>query len=164
MTIILSKSTLLVLLVLIGATSITVDAFTVNTAAVASKRWSSSSSLNMVVGPKQALMMEKKKNPAKFEKTIQGLMKSKKLSRPQAEQRYGTFLLDPDGFALAAAAQERKVMGDKDWKAQAIRRSDDPEATAQRIATFQRINSLKGTAIIVIFFGAVIVFNTMNPL
>jgi hypothetical protein len=109
-------------------------------------------------------MMEKRKNPAKFEETIQGLIKRNKLTRPQAEKRYGEFPLDPDGFALNAAARERQAKGYKDWKEQAIARSDDPEATAKRIASFQLLNSLKGTAIIIVFFGAVIAFNTMNPL
>mmetsp|Transcript_36048 Transcript_36048/g.52834 ORF Transcript_36048/g.52834 Transcript_36048/m.52834 type:complete len:174 (-) Transcript_36048:228-749(-) len=126
-------------------------------------RSSSSSQLQMLMGPKQMLAMEKKKNPEKFEATINNLMKSKKLSRAQAEQRYGTFLVDPEGFALAAAEIERKELGYKDWKEQAIARSDDPEATRKRIDEFQKKNSFKGTAIIIVFFGAVIAFNAMNP-
>ena len=43
------------------------------------------SSLN-VFGPKQALAIERRKNPQAFESTIQGLMKTKNLSRAQAEQ------------------------------------------------------------------------------
>ena len=43
-------------------------------------------SLSMVIGPKQMLAMEKRKNPEKFESTIQGLMTTKKLTRNQAEQ------------------------------------------------------------------------------
>ena len=54
------------------------------------------SALN-VMGPKQAAAMEKLKNPAKYEQTIQGLMAQKGLTRGQAEKRYGEFLADPDG-------------------------------------------------------------------
>lgn len=50
-----------------------------------------------VMGPKQAAAMEKLKNPAKYEQTIQGLMAQKGLTRGQAEKRYGEFLADPDG-------------------------------------------------------------------
>ncbi len=40
----------------------------------------------MVFGPKQALAIEKRKNPQAFESTIQGLMKTKRLTREQAEK------------------------------------------------------------------------------
>lgn len=42
-------------------------------------------SLNMVFGPKQALAIEKLKNPEQVESTIQGLMVKNKLTRAQAE-------------------------------------------------------------------------------
>lgn len=57
------------------------------------------SALN-VMGPKQAAAMEKLKNPAKYEQTIQGLMSQKGLTRGQAEKRYGEFLADPDGASF----------------------------------------------------------------
>ena len=44
------------------------------------------SNLNMIFGPKQALAIEKRKNPQAFESTIQGLMKTKSLSRQDAEK------------------------------------------------------------------------------
>lgn len=122
----------------------------------------SSVSLN-VFSSKEALGIEKMKNPRKTEQTIQGLMKAKKLTRAQAEQRYGEFLLDPDGFALRAADEQIREKGYKDWKERAIGESDDPEATRQRIDEFQKRNSLKGTAIILLFFGSVVIFNGMNP-
>ena len=53
-----------------------------------------------VMGPKQAAAMEKLKNPAKYEQTIQGLMAQKGLTRGQAEKRYGEFLADPDGACV----------------------------------------------------------------
>jgi hypothetical protein len=40
----------------------------------------------MVFGPKQAIAIEKRKNPQAFESTIQGLMKTMKLSRANAEK------------------------------------------------------------------------------
>jgi hypothetical protein len=43
------------------------------------------SNLNLF-GPKQALAIEKRKNPQAFESTIQGLMKTKSLSRQDAEK------------------------------------------------------------------------------
>jgi len=122
----------------------------------------SSSRLDMVLGPKQFLAIEKRKNPKKFETTIQNLMKKKKLSRKQAETRYGNFLVDPDGFALQAAADERREKGYKDWKEQAIAKSDDPEATRERIDEFQKINSLKGTAIIFLFSAAALYYSSTN--
>ena len=72
-------------------------------APTASSRSSSSSNAGRaatslyVMGPKQAAAMEKLKNPAKYEQTIQGLMAQKGLTRGQAEKRYGEFLADPDG-------------------------------------------------------------------
>ena len=51
--------------------------------------------LDMVVGPKQALALEKLKNPKQVERTVTSLMKTKKLTRAQAEKRYGEFLVDP---------------------------------------------------------------------
>ena len=116
-----------------------------------------------VFGPKQALAIEKTKNPAKFEQTIQGLMSSKGLTRGQAEKRYGEFLVDPDGFALKAAEEERREKGYKDWIDQAVSKSDDPEATLRRIKKFQRVNSIKGTAIMIIAGGAAVWYNYANP-
>ena len=43
------------------------------------------SPLQMVFGPKQALSIEKRKDPQKYEATIAGLMKTKKLTRKAAE-------------------------------------------------------------------------------
>ena len=123
---------------------------------------SPSTSLNMIFGPKQALAMEKKKNPQQFERTIINLMKTKKLTREQAEDRYGAFLLDPEGFALRAAEEDRRASG-LDWKEAAIARSSDPDATRKRIDEFQKKNSIKGTAIIIVFFTAVVVYNSLNP-
>eukprot|EP00543_Licmophora_paradoxa_P019302 CAMPEP_0202464656 /NCGR_PEP_ID=MMETSP1360-20130828/62632_1 /ASSEMBLY_ACC=CAM_ASM_000848 /TAXON_ID=515479 /ORGANISM="Licmophora paradoxa, Strain CCMP2313" /LENGTH=154 /DNA_ID=CAMNT_0049088055 /DNA_START=132 /DNA_END=592 /DNA_ORIENTATION=- len=107
-----------------------------------------------VFSPKEALSIERLKNPKKTEATIAGLMKSKKLTRAQAEKRYGEFLLDPDGFALRAADAQMREKGYKDWKERAIGESDDPEATRKRIDEFQAKNSIKGTAIILVFFSA----------
>lgn len=61
-----------------------------------------------VMGPKQAAAMEKLKNPAKYEETIQGLMAQKGLTRGQAEKRYGEFLADPDG-ACVCADERREI-------------------------------------------------------
>lgn len=49
------------------------------------RSFASKSALN-VFGPKQALAIEKRKNPQAFESTIQGLMKTKGLSRADAEK------------------------------------------------------------------------------
>eukprot|EP00548_Thalassiothrix_antarctica_P005572 CAMPEP_0194134234 /NCGR_PEP_ID=MMETSP0152-20130528/4322_1 /TAXON_ID=1049557 /ORGANISM="Thalassiothrix antarctica, Strain L6-D1" /LENGTH=135 /DNA_ID=CAMNT_0038829873 /DNA_START=153 /DNA_END=560 /DNA_ORIENTATION=- len=117
----------------------------------------------MVVGPAQVLALERMKNPKQFEKTIQNLMKTKKLSRKQAEKRYGDFLVDPDGFALRAAADERKEKGYKDWKEQAIAKSKDPVATKKRIDDFQKAGQLKGTAVIFFFATAAIYYSSQNP-
>ena len=119
-------------------------------------------SLN-VFGPKQALAIEKAKNPAKFEATIEGLMSTKGLTRGQAEKRYGEFLVDPDGFALQAAEQERREKGYKDWIEQAIDKSDDPEATRIRIEEFTKRNQLKGTVIMIAFSAAVLSLSYANP-
>mmetsp|Transcript_3970 Transcript_3970/g.8615 ORF Transcript_3970/g.8615 Transcript_3970/m.8615 type:complete len:161 (+) Transcript_3970:108-590(+) len=116
-----------------------------------------------VFGPKQALAIERTKNPAKFEQTIQGLMSSKGLTRGQAEKRYGEFLVDPDGFALKAAEEERREKGYKDWIEQAVAKSDDPDATRKRIDDFTKRNQLKGTAIMIAFSAAVLSYSTMNP-
>ena len=43
------------------------------------------SPLHMVFGPKQALAIEKRKNPQKYEATITGLMKTNNLDRKAAE-------------------------------------------------------------------------------
>lgn len=116
-----------------------------------------------VFGPKQALAIEKTKNPAKFEATIEGLMSTKGLTRRQAETRYGEFLVDPDGFALQAAEQERREKGYKDWIEQAIDKSDDPEATRIRIEEFTKRNQLKGTIIMIAFSAAVLSLSYANP-
>ena len=49
-------------------------------------RTPTSTNLNMVFGPKQAMAIEKRKNPQAFESTIQGLMRTMKLSRADAEK------------------------------------------------------------------------------
>mmetsp|Transcript_19801 Transcript_19801/g.46862 ORF Transcript_19801/g.46862 Transcript_19801/m.46862 type:complete len:162 (-) Transcript_19801:217-702(-) len=116
-----------------------------------------------VIGPKQAATMERLKNPAKFESTIQGLMAQKGLTRGQAEKRYGEFLADPDGFALKAAEEQRREKGYKDWIEQAMANSDDPEETLRRIKEFQKVNSLKGTAIMIILGAFGIYYNSVNP-
>jgi hypothetical protein len=82
--------------------------------------------------------LEKRKNPSGYEKTITGLMKQKKLSRQDAEKRYGTFLVDPDGFALRAGEKAMKEDGYKNWEEAAIGRSKDPEATRVRIQEVSR--------------------------
>merc|ERR1719223_2111752 len=116
-----------------------------------------------VFGPNQALAIEKRKNPKQFESTIQGLMKTKKLTREQAEKRYGEFLLDPDGFALKAAAADRKKKGYKNWIEQAVAESDDPEGTRQRIEDYTNKNRLKGTAIMILFSAVWLASSAMNP-
>ena len=116
-----------------------------------------------VFGPKQALAIEKAKNPAKFEATIEGLMSTKGLTRGQAEKRYGEFLIDPDGFALQAAEQERREKGYKDWIEQAVAKSDDPEATRIRIEEFTKRNQLKGPIIMIAFSAAVLSLSYANP-
>ena len=65
-------------------------------------------------------------------------MKQKKLSRQDAEKRYGTFLVDPDGFALRAGEKAMKEDGYKNWEEAAIGRSKDPEATRVRIQEVSR--------------------------
>jgi len=109
-----------------------------------------------IFGPNQALAIERKKNPAKFEATIQNLMKQKKLSRDKAEKRYGEYLLDPDGFALRASDAQRKKDGYKNWEEAAIGRSSDPEATRERIAKFKRDSQIKALAIIGAFVGCLL--------
>lgn len=147
--------------ILIALALVSVSAFTsnINVAPIMRK----TTSLNMVFGPKQALAIERRKNPQVFESTIQGLMTSKRLSREQAEKRYGEFLLDPDGFALKASAVERKEMGYKNWIDQAVKKSDDPEATQKRIDDFTAKNRLKGIAIMGFFSAAVLAYSASNP-
>eukprot|EP00567_Pseudictyota_dubia_P014052 CAMPEP_0197436310 /NCGR_PEP_ID=MMETSP1175-20131217/3779_1 /TAXON_ID=1003142 /ORGANISM="Triceratium dubium, Strain CCMP147" /LENGTH=161 /DNA_ID=CAMNT_0042965567 /DNA_START=79 /DNA_END=564 /DNA_ORIENTATION=+ len=116
-----------------------------------------------VFGPAQAAAIEKRKNPQKFESTIQGLMKTKGLTREQAEKRYGEFLVDPDGFALAAAEAERKEKGYKNWEEQAIAKSDDPEATRARIEAFKNKNRTRGIIIMILFSAAAVANSVMNP-
>mmetsp|Transcript_27619 Transcript_27619/g.41795 ORF Transcript_27619/g.41795 Transcript_27619/m.41795 type:complete len:169 (-) Transcript_27619:1634-2140(-) len=153
-------------LMLVLITLANVDAFgvrpTVSSSKVRSISSPAASSLSMVFGPNIAAEMEKKKNPKKYESTIQNLMKQNKLTRQQAEKRYGEFLADPDGFALRAAAQERKEKGYKDWKEQAIAKSDDPEATRKRIEEFQKKSTLKATAMITIFGSAAMYYSSIN--
>eukprot|EP00563_Minutocellus_polymorphus_P001203 CAMPEP_0181045946 /NCGR_PEP_ID=MMETSP1070-20121207/14084_1 /TAXON_ID=265543 /ORGANISM="Minutocellus polymorphus, Strain NH13" /LENGTH=166 /DNA_ID=CAMNT_0023124519 /DNA_START=64 /DNA_END=564 /DNA_ORIENTATION=+ len=142
-----------------------VEAFTVPTTSTrrsTSSRSRLTTALN-VFGPKQALAIEKAKNPAKFEATVEGLMSTKGLTRGQAEKRYGEFLIDPDGFALQAAEQERREKGYKDWVEQAVAKSDNPEATRKRIEEFTKRNQIKGTAIMVAFSAAVLSFSYANP-
>ena len=43
-------------------------------------------------------------------------MAQKGLTRGQAEKRYGEFLADPDGFALAAAEEQRREKGEWNWQ------------------------------------------------
>jgi hypothetical protein len=68
---------------LIAIASISTSAFLVHGGVL---RTPSSTNLNMVFGPKQAIAIEKRKNPQAFESTIQGLMKTMKLSRANAEK------------------------------------------------------------------------------
>jgi hypothetical protein len=65
---------------------ICVNAFSFNRLPVSRTFSSTITSLNMVFGPKQALAIEKRKNPQAFESTIQGLMRTKGLSRADAEK------------------------------------------------------------------------------
>jgi len=78
---VIARKSLLTLLIAISAVS--TNAFSIN--GVATQR-RASTSLNMVFGPKQALAIEKRKNPQGFESTIQTLMKTNNLSRPDAEK------------------------------------------------------------------------------
>lgn len=154
----IARASIITLLILVAVGS---NAFSLN--GLPTQRTASTTSLNMVFGPKQALAIEKRKNPQGLESTIQGLMKTKSLSRAQAEQRYGEFLLDPDGFALKAAAAERKEVGYKDWIEQAVAKSDDPDATRERIENFTRTNNIKGTAIMAIGGAALLAYSATNP-
>mmetsp|Transcript_16337 Transcript_16337/g.30788 ORF Transcript_16337/g.30788 Transcript_16337/m.30788 type:complete len:97 (+) Transcript_16337:1-291(+) len=90
-------------------------------------------------------------------------MKTKGLTREQAEKRYGEFLVDPDGFALAAAEAERKEKGYKNWEEQAIAKSDDPEATRARIEAFKNKNRTRGIIIMILFSAAAVANSVMNP-
>ena len=53
--------------------------------------------------------------------------------------------------------------GYKDWIEQAMANSDDPEATLRRIKKFQKFNSIRGTAIMVIAGALGIWYNSANP-
>ena len=46
---------------------------------------------------------------------------------------------------------------------QAVSKSEDPEATKERIESFTNTNIIKGTAIMVLGFGAVISYSAANP-
>jgi len=83
-------------------------------------------------------------------------MKSKKLTLPQAEKRYGEFLIDPDGFALRAGEAARKEAGYKDWEEAAIARSDNPDETRDRIAKFKSQSQFKALAVIAVFSAALL--------
>jgi len=90
-------------------------------------------------------------------------MKSKKLTRDQAEKRYGDFLLDPDGFALKAAEDERREVGYKDWIEQAVAKSDDPEATRKRIEDFKDRNRTRGVAIMSVLSTCILYYTYTHP-
>eukprot|EP00558_Chaetoceros_sp_UNC1202_P009742 CAMPEP_0197247232 /NCGR_PEP_ID=MMETSP1429-20130617/26991_1 /TAXON_ID=49237 /ORGANISM="Chaetoceros sp., Strain UNC1202" /LENGTH=164 /DNA_ID=CAMNT_0042708087 /DNA_START=12 /DNA_END=506 /DNA_ORIENTATION=+ len=145
----------------IAVSCLRTNAFSINGSGLPSQR-RASTSLN-VFGPKQALAIEKRKNPQQFESTIQGLMRAKNLTRDQAEKRYGEFLLDPDGFALKASEAERREVGYKDWIEQAVAKSDDPDATRDRIEAFTKRNQLKGTAIMALGSAALLAYSSSNP-
>ena len=65
--------------------------------------------------------------------------------------------------ALKAAAAERKEVGYKDWIEQAVAKSDDPDATRERIENFTRTNNIKGTAIMAIGGAALLAYSATNP-
>jgi len=44
-----------------------------------------------------------------------------------------------------------------------VAKSDDPEATRERIENFTNTNRIKGTAIMLVGFGAVIAYSAANP-
>ena len=46
---------------------------------------------------------------------------------------------------------------------QDVAKSDDPEATKERIESFTNTNRIKGTAIMVLGFGAVFAYSAANP-
>ncbi|GMH83630.1 hypothetical protein TrVE_jg11385 [Triparma verrucosa] len=117
--------------------------------------------MSMIFGPKQALAIEKRKDPKKFESTINGLMKKNKLTRDAAEKRYGEFLIDPDGFALRAGQAAQKAAGYKNWEDAAIGRSKNPEETRARIDKFKKESQLKALAVITVF-SAVLLFASSN--
>ena len=98
-----------------------------------------------------------------YRSTIQGLMLQKGLSREQAEERYGQYLLNPNEFALKAGEEAWKAEGYKNWEEAAIGRSADPEATAKRIEEFKRKSQLKGIAIMTLGSAALIYYNSVNP-
>mmetsp|Transcript_20896 Transcript_20896/g.24038 ORF Transcript_20896/g.24038 Transcript_20896/m.24038 type:complete len:188 (-) Transcript_20896:264-827(-) len=122
---------------------------------------SKTSSLNLF-GPKQALAIERTKNPAGFEQTINGLMRKNKLTREQAEKRYGEFLIDPDGFAIRAGEEMRKKEGYKTWEEAAIARSDDPEATEERINEFKKKSTIKALVVVAVFVGVLLYLSSTN--
>mmetsp|Transcript_39278 Transcript_39278/g.91637 ORF Transcript_39278/g.91637 Transcript_39278/m.91637 type:complete len:117 (-) Transcript_39278:267-617(-) len=73
--------------------------------------------------------------------------------------RYGTYLLDPESFALNKweAANERD--GYRNWEEAAVGRSDDPEATRERIAKFKAESRIKAYAVIG-FFSAALLYSS----
>ena len=95
--------------------------------------------------------------------TIQGLMKQKKLTREQAEERYGNYLLNPNEFALQAAEETWKAQGYKNWEEAAIARSADPEATKARIEEFTAKNRMRGIAIMTVGSAALLWYSSQNP-
>jgi len=108
-------------------------------------------SLRMGVGGKAAFGLQKLKDPAATEQTVIGLMETKELTREQAEERYGDYLVDPDGFALNAFEEQNKVDGYANWEEATVGRSDDPEATRKRIDDFKRTSSYKAYAVVTFF-------------
>ena len=69
-------------------------------------------------------------------------MLQKDLTREEAEERYGSYLVNPTDFALQAGEEVWKADGYKNWEEAAIGRSVDPEATKKRIEELKKKSQL----------------------
>lgn len=90
-------------------------------------------------------------------------MLQKDLTREEAEERYGSYLVNPTDFALQAGEEVWKADGYKNWEEAAIGRSVDPEATKKRIEEFKKKSQLKGIAIMTLGSAALLYYNSVNP-
>mmetsp|Transcript_16503 Transcript_16503/g.51670 ORF Transcript_16503/g.51670 Transcript_16503/m.51670 type:complete len:171 (+) Transcript_16503:26-538(+) len=117
--------------------------------------------VTMIISPEAMIAVQKTVNRAKFEATVENYMKTKRVSREEAELEFATYLLDPDAYVLSkasdsfAAKSPTKKMAVKKAEMGARRSpllqayidEGGPEVR-ERIEKFERDNTTKALVII----------------
>lgn len=96
-----------------------------------------------------------------YDKVVTGLMRTKGLTREEAEADYNAYLENPNNYALNKGEAYYKSLGYKSFMEGVIGEAEKEgrgDEVRERVAEFKKKSQLKATAVLVVFFSAIIYY------